>query len=1215
MIRIVLTLAPALALPFFGLSSAVAEDNCTMISASNTGTVETRIIDGFEYTADSWDRTALLTCARATPFNSCAPLESAPECQKTETECVDYREGECAKYEETYVCNNADVDESEIELIDSTFTVIRDEVEDMCGELEAQTNCVPMGEQCIEGPETRMINGAPIYKDCWKTEKSFSCAASEDISTCDELREDETCEPIGETCLQTLPDGTCGHTEENFQCGGVIGALDPNGGNPECGAVEVCVGANCERYEDEPNTDFSRAAAYLNMLDEAAKDFQDNRIFAGEDNRCRKWPLGVLNCCSDSGLLPSIGLNICNEEEVSLVDKVTAGVTHYIGTYCSQKAIFVCIEKKRVYCSFGSKFARIVQQQGREQLFMPWMFDDKASQPICAGFTPEELASIDFEDIDLSEVFGDMLANVNAPDVEGVTERISQDVEDFQAGGFTGTVEDPQAGDAVYDGLEEPDNGNDFEYQTRETDCAAGYHGRIIEERTEEVDENGNRYFNTNWTVKSNTCLLIQTDTETRDCGGDWSGQLTQERSFVVQETGYKLVIEPWAEIDNACYRDIPEHRETPCEAPRLGTVQEVRTIRTYQVGGSDSAGAWQEEGPGCYTIETEDRQTSCPETYIGDIDEQRGYRLYEDGATSSYGEWTKVGDSCLRSDIEQQTVECSAGFEGELVQQRSFDERLNGQRINFSSWAEISNSCHAVYYNYRLASCQTGFDGEVTERQRYFRHQDGYDYDFGPWEVEEVLCSRSGIDDQTLSCPAPWSGDFYQERHWSQDQGRPVAYHIWETVADDCLRRETEARVTACNRGYVGMHNQSREYDLYRDGRRANYSSWTTTSNTCERGGTQTTATNCPAPWSGDYVRERTFTQVQGETPVYSDWTITRDSCTRIASETRTVGCGEGSTGSTTQERTYRLHRVDGGQDNFSDWTDVSSTCTSTGVETQTVRCPAPWAGDFVQERSYTQLVGSAPVYSAWQTTSDSCNQTQTETQLVSCNSGYSGATTETRTYRDNRVGPNTNYSSWSFASTTCTSTGSEDQRLSCPAPWLGIYDQRRTFTQLQGSAPVYAAWATFNDQCYQVATETQTVACLSGFAGATTERRQYHDNRVGADSNHTPWEFVSTTCGVTGFEERLGQCPALFPDGELTERRNWTQQQGQARIYTTDWYSYTQSCRRSRRELRGFDCDTHAPRLGSNTYLEERFYWDYRDGRPDEPYTPWTLYRSTCY
>ncbi len=1122
MTRLLLITLQAIAFASVTFASASAQDNCTMISASNTGTVETRIIDGFEYTADSWDRTALLSCARETVYDSCAPLEAASECQKTTSECIDYREGQCARYRETYVCNNAEVDESEIELIDSSFTVIRDEVEDMCTALDAETNCVPLGEQCIEGPETRMINGAPIYKECWKTEKTYSCAADASVSTCDSLREDETCQPIGETCLQELPDGTCGHTEENYKCGGVTGELDPDGGNPSCGVVEVCVGDNCESYEDEPNTDFSRAAAYLNMLDEAAKDFQDNRIFHGEDNRCRKWPLGVLNCCSDSGLLPSIGLNICNEEEVALVDKVEAGVTHYVGTYCSQKAAFVCIEKKRVYCAFGSKFGRIVHQQGREQLSLPWTYDDKASNPLCAGFTPEELAQIDFEELDLSEVYGDMLAKAGA-DIEATSDRISQDIADFQSGGFTGTVEDPQASDAVYDGLEEPDNGDDVEYETRQLACGADEHGQIIEERSFNVSSSGARTLRAGWSVKSNSCKTIQIEQETRDCSGGWTGQVTEERTFVIRDNGYKLVVNPWSEIENSCYRDVPEQRETACLPPLLGQIEEIRYVRTYQTGATDSATPWQEDGPGCYTIETEDREVSCPFEYTGEVYEQREYRLYESGATSDYSAWEKIGNSCLKPGEETETAACDAGFEGSIVRQRSFEERLNGQRINFSSWATISNSCKAVFYNHRLASCDPGFDGEVAERQRYYVHQDGYEFDFGAWEVEIVDCSRSGIEEQTLSCPAPFTGAYYQERHWSQDQGRPVAYHIWETVQDDCLRRQSETRVADCNAGYIGRLDQRREFDLYRDGRRANYSSWETTNSTCERGGVQTRTVSCPAPWSGTQGETRSYTQLQGQDPVYTPWAMETDNCTRIVTETRTVGCGDGYIGATEQGRTYRLHRVDGGQDQFSPWTDISSTCTRTGVETQTVNCPAPWAGNFVQERSFSQLEGQAPVYAPWVTISDGCNQTLTESRTVACTSGYVGATTETRTYRDNRVGPNTNYSGWAFESTTCT---------------------------------------------------------------------------------------------TTGFEERPGVCPATFPDGERTERRNYTQLQGQSRVYSGAWYIYTQSCRRLREgsERRWQDCVGYIPDATGGRVREERSEWIYLDRRPNEPAGPWEIVTFVC-
>ena len=70
---------------------------------------------------------------------------------------------------------------------------------------------------------------------------------------------------------------------------------------------------------------------------------------------------------------------------------------------------------------FNSKLGRIVQEQGRLQLkqFAPGGNWGSAGSPNRAGFTPEEFQMLDFSQIDLSEMFGD-LAPLSAEMVQGM---------------------------------------------------------------------------------------------------------------------------------------------------------------------------------------------------------------------------------------------------------------------------------------------------------------------------------------------------------------------------------------------------------------------------------------------------------------------------------------------------------------------------------------------------------------------------------------------------------------------------------------------------------------------------------------------------------------------------------------------------------------------------------------------------------------------------
>lgn len=147
-------------------------------------------------------------------------------------------------------------------------------------------------------------------------------------------------------------------------------------------------------------------------------------IFPGKDMRCRKTGItvGYQNCCTDTDYYTIIWINQqwllwkqnCNTTEEHLIKLKTNGLCHYIGTYCSKrlKTFFgsICFERKKTYCCFNSKLARIVHEQGRPQLKTfsqdTW---GEATAPLCTGFTPELFQNLDFSQIDLSEWYSDIV--------------------------------------------------------------------------------------------------------------------------------------------------------------------------------------------------------------------------------------------------------------------------------------------------------------------------------------------------------------------------------------------------------------------------------------------------------------------------------------------------------------------------------------------------------------------------------------------------------------------------------------------------------------------------------------------------------------------------------------------------------------------------------------------------------------------------------------
>ena len=196
------------------------------------------------------------------------------------------------------------------------------------------------------------------------------------------------------------------------ECGADLDDAEDGG---SCGSVRYCVGAGCETVRPQSNTGFANAATRLNMAIELGGekfDRDDMRFFTGDRRACTIRLFGLADCCRNDGLIE--GLAGCSASERELARERHDGNTHYLGTRCAKKTLFgICIRYEKVWCTFGSKLGRILQEQGRRQLGRGW--------GDCRGFSVAEIESIDFGSLDLSEftanlMDGSMEPSISLPD-------------------------------------------------------------------------------------------------------------------------------------------------------------------------------------------------------------------------------------------------------------------------------------------------------------------------------------------------------------------------------------------------------------------------------------------------------------------------------------------------------------------------------------------------------------------------------------------------------------------------------------------------------------------------------------------------------------------------------------------------------------------------------------------------------------------------------
>ncbi|MCL1064298.1 type-F conjugative transfer system mating-pair stabilization protein TraN [Shewanella benthica] len=289
-----------------------------------------------------------------------------------------------------------------------------------CGALIPE--CQQISRQCVESKETRIIDGVNVTQDCWKEQVSYQCNTP---NTCTSLSE---CTTQSRAC-ETLLEGVCISETQQRLCE-----------TQECQDVGLVCGEDSfalsgDYYEPSAtqSTDFNRAAAGLAAISEAGQDvsgaasINENSaiIFKGDIMRCSNKPMGLSNCCQDSGWGNDIGITSCSEEEKALGDAKEDKLTISLGEYCAEKILGICIRKKKSYCAFSSKLARIVQEEGKAQLGLNF---GSAKNPDCRAFTPNQLQQLNMDSMDFSDFYEDLHEGINMPNTDEIQQRLQQSV-------------------------------------------------------------------------------------------------------------------------------------------------------------------------------------------------------------------------------------------------------------------------------------------------------------------------------------------------------------------------------------------------------------------------------------------------------------------------------------------------------------------------------------------------------------------------------------------------------------------------------------------------------------------------------------------------------------------------------------------------------------------------------------------------------------------
>lgn len=266
-----------------------------------------------------------------------------------------------------------------------------------------------------------------MYQSCWAYRDTY-VTQSADKGTCQTYTDNPACTLVSHQCAFYSEEGACLHEYATYSC-----ESKTSGKVMVCGGDVFCLDGECDKAQSGKSNDFAEAVSQLAALAAAGKDVAalngvDVRAFTGQAKFCKKAAAGYSNCCKDSGWGQDIGLAKCSSDEKALAKAKSNKLTVSVGEFCSKKVLGVCLEKKRSYCQFDSKLAQIVQQQGRNgQLRISF---GSAKHPDCRGITVDELQKIQFDRLDFTNFYEDLMNNQKIPDSGVLTQKVKEQIAD-----------------------------------------------------------------------------------------------------------------------------------------------------------------------------------------------------------------------------------------------------------------------------------------------------------------------------------------------------------------------------------------------------------------------------------------------------------------------------------------------------------------------------------------------------------------------------------------------------------------------------------------------------------------------------------------------------------------------------------------------------------------------------------------------------------------
>ena len=298
---------------------------------------------------------------------------------------------------------------------------------------EAAKTCVSSG--------TKIVDGFAVTKDCWEWSYIKTC----NYPSKDDCKNFYHCYAVAtHACLLKDSLGNCVNLYREFSCK----SWDPitienktirqdlvekDGQEGLICKGMPCIDGHCVDKSYMTNGEMMDSISKLYAVSSMNPDKLGNfNLFQGYCDHCSKKAMSYTNCCAidPKGWGKNFGAK-CTKDENDLMDKRSKKLCEF-AVKENKQTMGVTTVVKHHYCCFGSLLDKVIQVEGRKQLFPDKPVDQLFSnngRVDCRGFTLEEIQKIDWDKVDFTEFIEDFkvkfFGKYKSPNPDEISQRVN----------------------------------------------------------------------------------------------------------------------------------------------------------------------------------------------------------------------------------------------------------------------------------------------------------------------------------------------------------------------------------------------------------------------------------------------------------------------------------------------------------------------------------------------------------------------------------------------------------------------------------------------------------------------------------------------------------------------------------------------------------------------------------------------------------------------